>query len=204
MGGAAGSQTLDLDNGANSEFKSKVVADNAGPLIEMDLSQWLNGYAEAYPNIDLDTILTTSGVTQQFVEQSYTQGNNQGVFQRTNKELQVKGGWSLKRFVAATREYDWWTSPVGLKTHVYVIGMGNGNFQQYTPPHIGGSNAEHGPEVQFLAPSIGYPTIWMPETISDRPTDMSVAYYDRYVLVAPKMPNGILIKGCTEAQMLAL
>jgi len=45
----------------------------------------------------------------------------------------------------------------------------------------------------------------MPELDGNgRPTDMSVAYYDRYVLVAPKMPNGILIKGCTEASMLSL
>jgi len=204
MGGAAGSQTLDLDNGANSEFKSRVVSDHNGPLLETDLSQWLNGYAEAYPNIDLDTILTTAGVTQEFVSQSYTQGNNMGVFERTNKEIQVKGGWTLKKFVGATKEYDWWTSPVGLSGHVNVIGMNNGNFQQYTPPHDGGSNAAYGPEVQFLAPKIGYNSIWMPEMVNSQPTDMSVAYYDRYVLVAPKMPNGILIKGVTEAQMLGL
>ena len=205
MGGAAGSQTLDLDAGANSEFKSRVKDDLAGPLIEMYLSQWLNGYAEAYPNIDLDTILTTAGVTQEFVSQCYTQGNNMGVFERTNKELQVKGGWTLKKFTGATKEYDWWTSPVGLSGHCYVIGMNNGNFQQYTPPHVGGSNASYGPEVQFLAPKIGFNDIWMPELDGNgRPTDMSVAYYDRYVLVAPKMPNGILIKGCTEASMLSL
>jgi len=205
MGGAAGSQTLDLDNGANSEFKSRVKADNAGPLLEFDLSQWLNGYAEAYPNVSLDTILTTAGVTQEFVSQSYTAGNNQGVFQRTNKELQVRGGWTLKEFVGATKTYDWWTSPVGLSGHCYVIGMNNGNFQQYVPPHLGGSNAAHGPDVQFFAPTVGYNSIWMPELDGNgRPTDLSVAYYDRYILVAPKMPNGILIKGCTEASMLSL
>jgi len=203
MGGAAGSQALDVDQ--YSQFKSKVISSLSAPLLEETLSQLLMGYQEAYPNIDLDTILTTNGVTQEFVTQLATAGNNQGVFQRAGQELKVQGGWTLRNFVTPTKEYEWWTSPVGLKGSCYVIGMKNGNFMQYIPPHLGGSSDNYTEDIQFPAPGWGHTGIFMPELDGNgRPKDIAVAPYDRYILVAPKMPNGILIQGITEASMLQL
>jgi hypothetical protein len=198
MGGAANADALDLD--VFSQFKSKTQA-VSGPLTETVMNQYIGGYLDSYPGSDIDTLLTTMGVTLKFLEQPMLDSNRQ-VFDRTGKSLNMKGGWSDVGYSFNGREMRWIISPLCLSGKMYGFKLGGGNLKRYVPPSVGGKDARIGGEVEFLAPLGGHSGIFK---IAHGSTGASEGVLEapfwQYNLLAPVDPKGIILTSLTEATM---
>lgn len=205
MGGASEAEALDLD--VYPQFKSSVTAVNA-PLTEDVLNKYVGNYLDAYPGMSLDTLITTNGVTQKYLQQ-YGLYNNRAFFDRTGKSLKVQGGWAEVGYEFNGRVLRWIVDPLCLKGRLYGLKLGDGNIKRYTPPSIssGGeklNNASAGTdgEVQFLAPLGGHTGVFMiARDTSAVVLDILEAPFFQYNLIAPIMPNGVKLTGLTETAL---
>ncbi len=196
MGGASASEALDLTY--YPQFKSQVIAVNA-PLTETVLNDYVAGYLDAYPGETLDTILTTQGVTNQYLLQP-TLSNNRFNFDRTGKELDYASGWQKITYSFNGRNLQWIASPMTLKSRLYSLKFGGGNIKKYVPPRLGGSDDRIGSNVEFLAPLTGRTGIFM-EQINSAGQVLSTlqAPFWEYYLVAPTDPKAVKLTDLTES-----
>uniref|UniRef100_A0A6M3KQ22 Putative structural protein n=1 Tax=viral metagenome TaxID=1070528 RepID=A0A6M3KQ22_9ZZZZ len=199
LGGANEASGLDLDN--YRLFKSQVKAVN-GPLTDDVINGYIAGYLDAYPGETLDTIITTQGVQQKWLQQPGLYNNRQN-YERTGKALRFRGGWSEISYEFGGRVFDWIMSPMCLSKRLYAMKFGGDNIKRYGPPRIGGVNATMGPELEFLATTTGNPGVFM-VSYSDggAPQDLLEAPFWYYELICPVDPRGVLLTGLNEATML--
>lgn len=196
MGGSAASGALDLDS--QSQFKSKVAAIN-GPLTDQVMNGYIGAFLDAYPGATIDTILTTMGVTMKYIEQPGL-GNNRMVYDRTNKDLKVAGGWSEVSYSFNGKDLRWIISPMCLGKTLYGIKLGGGNLTRYVPPSIGGKDGRVGGDVEFLAPLGGHSNIFkIAHDSSGQSMDMLEAPFWQYGLLAPLDVRSVKLTGLTEA-----
>ena len=197
MGGAAAAGALDL--AYYSQFKSSVVAVNS-PLTDDVLNRYIAGYLDAYPGMTIDTIITTQGVNQQWLQQPPL-GAGRFMYDRTGKSLKMKGGWSEVTYEWGGRVFTYIVSPMCLTKTLYAVKFGEGNFTRYVPPTVGGSSSAVG-GVEFLAPLGGHNGIFkIAHSSVGASQDLVEAPFWSYKLIAPLDPKGIKLTGLTEATM---
>jgi hypothetical protein len=198
MGGAAAAEALDLDT--YHQFKSQVVAVNA-PLTDDVLNRYIAGFMDAYPGSTIDSIITTQGVTQKYIEQPSLYNNRQ-VFDRTGKALKLVGGWAMVEYAFNGKMLNWVISPMCLKKTLYGCKLAGGNLKRYVPPRIGGSDNRVGAEIEFLAPLGGHTGIFkIAHASSGAPQDLVEAPFWQYVLRAPVDVKGVKLTGLTESTL---
>ena len=202
MGGSATSEALSLS--LYPQFKSSVTAIN-GPLTEDVLNKGVGDYLDAYPGLSIDTLITSNGVTQKYLQQ-FGLYNNRQFFDRAGKSLKVKGGWAEVGYEFNGRVVRWIVDPLCLKNRLYAIKLAGGNIKRYTPPTISSGdsrlNAGAGTdgEVQFLAPLGGHTGVFMvARGSSGQVLDILEAPFYQYNMIAPIDPRGIKLTGLTEA-----
>ncbi len=196
MGGTSGAEALDL--AYYPQFKSQVKSINA-PLTETVMNDYIAGYLDAYPGETLDTILTTQGITNQYMVQP-TLANNRFNFDRQGKTLQVMGGWSKIGYSFNGRELQWIASPMVLKSRLYALKFGGGNIKKYVPPRLGGTDARIDSNVEFFAPLTGRTGIFMEQTNSSGQVLSTLqAPFWEYYLVAPTDPKAVKLTSLTES-----
>jgi len=197
MGGAAGSAALDL--AYYSQFKSSVVAVNS-PLTDDVLNRYIAGYLDSYPGMSVDTIITTQGVNQQWLQQPQL-GAGRFLYDRTGKSLKMKGGWSEVEYEWGGRVFNYVVSPMCLSNTLYALKFSDGNIKRYVPPTVGGSSSAVG-GVEFLAPLGGHNGIFkIAHSSGGRSQDLVEAPFWTYKLIAPLDPKGVKLTGLTEATM---
>jgi len=189
---------LDLDS--QSQFKSQVVAVN-GPLTDTIMNGYVGGFLDAYPGASIDTIITTMGVTLKYLEQPELY-NNRMFYDRTGKTLDMKGGWDEVTYSFNGRPLRWMTSNMAISQRLYALKLNNGNVKRYVPPRVGGTNAEIGAEVEFIAPLAGHSNIFKIAHASSGATQAVLeAPFWEYHLVCPIDVRGVKLTGLTEATM---
>jgi hypothetical protein len=200
LGGAAEASGLDID--LYSMFKSQVKAVN-GPLTDDVINGYIAGYLDAYPGETLDTIITTQGVQQKWLQQPGLYNNRQN-YDRTGKAVSFTGGWSKISYEFGGRVFEWIVSPMCLSKTLYGMKFGGNNILRYGPPRIGGTDASMGPELEFLATLGEGKSVFMVarDSSSARPTTLIEAPFWYYNLMAPRDPRGLKLTDLTEATML--
>jgi hypothetical protein len=199
LGGADQASGLDLD--LYSMFKSQVKAVNA-PLTDDIINGYIAGYLDAYPGESLDTIITTQGVQQKWLQQPGLYNNRQN-YERTGKALSFRGGWSAISYEFGGRVFDWVVSPMCPSKTLYALKFGGNNIMRYGPPRIGGVDVQMGPELEFLAPLGGLSGVFMiSHSSTGAPQELLEAPFWYYNLIAPVDPRGIKLSGLTEATLL--
>ncbi len=199
LGGADGASGLDLD--LYSMFKSQVKAVNA-PLTDDIINGYIAGYLDAYPGETLDTIITTQGVQQKWLQQPGLYNNRQN-YERTGKALSFTGGWAKISYEFGGRVFEWIISPMCLSKTLYAARFGGNNILRYGPPRIGGTDATMGPEIEFLATLGGHSGVFMPARgSSGQALDLLEAPFWYYDLLCPRDPRGMKLSGLTEATLL--
>jgi hypothetical protein len=197
MGGSTGAAALDLDY--YTQFKSLVKAVNS-PLTDNVLNRYIAGYLDAYPGMTLDTIITTQGVNQKWLEQPLL-GNARHLYDRTGKSLKMKGGWSEVTYEWGGRTFNYVVSPMCLSKTLYALKFGEGNVKRYQPPTVGGSDSRVD-GVEFLAPLGGHNGIFkIAHASTGASQDLVEAPFWMYKLVAPIDPKAVKLTGLTEATM---
>jgi len=198
LGGSAGDAGLDL--AYYSQFKSSVVAVNS-PLTDDVLNRYIAGYLDSYPGMTLDTIITTQGVNQQWLQQPQL-GAGRFMYDRTGKSLSMKGGWSSVTYEWGGRTFNYVVSPMCLSNTLYACNFSKGNIKRYVPPSVGGSSSQVG-GVEFLAPLGGHSGIFMVthNATTGAPQDLLECPFWSYQLIAPIDPKGVKLTGLTEATM---
>lgn len=198
LGGADEASGLDLD--IYSFLKSQVKAVNA-PLTDDIINGYIGGYLDAYPGESLDTIITTQGVQQKWLQQPGLYNNRQN-YDRTGKALSVKGGWTQVSYEFGGRTFDWVVSPMCLSKTLYGMKFSGNNIQRYGPPRAGGVDASMGPELEFLATMGNHTGVFMvAHADSGAPLELLEAPFWYFTLIAPTDPRGLKLTGLTEATM---
>ena len=181
-------------------FKSQVKAVNAS-LTDDILNAYIAGYLDSFVGEELDTIITTQGVQQQWLKQPGLYNNRQN-YDRTGKALSFMGGWSRISYEFGGRVFEWIVSPMCLSKTLYGMRFGGNNILRYGPPRIGGTDATMGPELEFLAPLGGHTGVSMPVVDSSgNPLDLLQAPFWYYELLCPSDPRGMKLTGLTESTM---
>lgn len=189
---------LDLDS--QSQFKSQVVAVN-GPLTDTIMNGYVGGFLDAYPGASIDTIITTMGVTLKYLEQPEL-FNNRMFYDRTGKALDMKGGWDEVTYSFNGRPLRWMTSNMCISQRLYALKLNNGNIKRYVPPRVGGTSADIGAEVEFIAPLAGHTNIFKIAHASSGATQAVLeAPFWEFHLVVPLDIRGVKLTGLTEATM---
>jgi len=199
LGGANLASGLDLD--LYSMFKSQVKAINQS-LTDDILNNYIGGYLDAYPGETLDTIITTQGVQQQWLKSASLYNNRQN-YERTGKALALRGGWSQISYEFGGRVFDWIMSPMCLSKTLYGMKFGGDNVKRYGPPRIGGTDANMGPELEFLNTlgGSGGNVFSVAHDSNGRPMDLLEAPFWYHQLICPEDPRGLKFTGLTEATM---
>ncbi len=198
LGGANNDSGLDVD--IFGFLKSQVKAVN-GPLTDTVLNGYIAGYLDSFPGTTLDTIITTQGVNQKFLEQPGLYNNRQN-YERTGKSLKVMGGWSTVSYEFGGRVFNWVVSPMCLSKTLYACKFGGDNIKRYSPPRIGGMNAEMGPELNFLAELGGHTGVFkIAGASSGASTNLLEAPFWYHDLVCPIDPRAVKLTGLTESTM---
>ena len=200
MGGVSGSEVLDVDT--YSQFQSLVAAVN-GPLTDDILNKYVGNYLDSYPGLTVDTIITTNGVTQKYLQQ-FGLYNNRKFYDSQGKSLNAKGGWSEVAYEFNGRMLRWIVDPMCAAGRLYCAKFQGGNIKRYQPPSISQSGPLSGGagtdgEVQFLAPLGGHTGVFMlGRTSGGAVIDVLEAPFHQYNLIAPLDPRGIKLTGLTE------
>lgn len=196
MGGSASDQVLDLDT--YSQFKSKVTAVN-GPLTDTVMNNNIGGFLDAFPGASLDTLLTTMGVTNKYMEQPQLY-NNRMFYDRQGKALTVMGGWDDVGYTFNGRKFRWMISPMVIPGRLYGFKLNAGNIKRYIPPKVGGSNDQVGSEVEFMCPLAGHSNIFkVAHASSGASQALLEAPFWQYQLVCPIDVKGVKLTDTTEA-----
>jgi len=170
----------------------------SGVLDEVTLNKIIGTFFEA-TGITLDTLVTTRGVINKYSENPLLYGGRQ-VWQRQGQALQFTSGrgevdvsyegqeWTLQasRFVAPGTLY-------GFKK--------SGNFEIVVPPSLpkaGKKETELGPPIEFVGPSLGYASNFIPVLSSSTHTEMVQAPFRMFYQIVCETPQGIKLTSITE------
>ena len=142
------------------QFKSYVPSDIDAPLTENVLNKHTAKFFNAFLGNRLDTMLTTMGVLNGFIDNLDTYNpavaSQPGRFRydRNGMPLTVDAGWDVFRYRFASRSFDILTSSYSSPGNLYAGNLKNGGLTRYIPPPIPGArtSTKFGHEVQFIAP----------------------------------------------------
>jgi len=192
----------------NPEFKSLVVTSLGAALTEDRLNYYLGLYIDAFggEGVDLDTLITTRGVTGGYINNPkwfYGASAATGNFtmERQGKAVDMKGGWVKADYVYEGRGFKWLISPFCPEGYLYIIKLGDGNIKRYVPPTAPGSGSDSTfpGDVKFFAPLAGYKGIFAAVYANGGGlSPMVQAPFSLMTQNIPTDPRGVVIKGITE------
>ena len=171
---------------------------SVGELTEWELNRYVGSFDEAYGTlVDLDTIITTGGVTRNFVEQTGSYAR----YERQGSAASVEAGWSNFGYQYNGKHFDWLVSNNCASGHLYGVKLKGENIKRYIPPRVpsAGSQADMPADIQFFAESAGSTSIFLPTRVNDAVAEMVEAPFYMYEEIAPLYPQGIKLTGVTEA-----
>ena len=198
MGGAQYGVGLDLAE--YPQFKSITHTADA-PLTQALLNKISIASSVRFKNVKIDTWQTTPGVLLKFADNMESDGTT--TFDRTGMELKIKGGWTVANYVTPQGKYEWWTSPYMHEGKMIGQEMNKENLKMYSNAIVGDEKEGFAPDVQFVGRMLGYPTAKVPETaLNGTPKTVSGMPWIRFALLCPIMPNGWLIDGITESDVI--
>lgn len=198
LGGADGASGLDVDD--YTMFKS-LVKDVSSSLTDDIINGYIAGFNDAYPGNELDTIITTQGVQQQWLKQPGLY-NNRMNYDRTGKGLSFRGGWAVVSYEWGGRTLEWIVSPMQLSKTLHALRFNGNNVMRYGPPRVGGNDASMGPELEFLATMGGHTGVFMvARSSTGQPTDLLEAPFWYHELMCPIDPRGVKFTSLTEATL---
>lgn len=186
-----------------SQLKSLVSAVSAA-LTENTLSRKIGTFVDAY-DVYLDTVITTRGVTQGFMEQPAF-GTGEFIFNRQGQALKITGGWADVGFVYAGRNYTWKISPYARESTLYVVKLGDRDLKRYVPPAPPNmaNMQEIGNEIHFIAGLGGHGGAWKLAHNTDGTTMPLVeAPCVSRCQMAPTTLYGIKLTAITESPAIA-
>jgi len=207
---SGGVLTTQFDVGNWPQFKSSITANLAAALTETNLTNKIGDFIDAY-DADLDTIITTRGVTQKFLEQptaATSNGAYRQEFDRSGRPLNFQGGWAEVGFTYEGKAYGWNISRFCQAGTLYVIKTQEGNLKRYVPPMLSGgggigstgSGLDLGNEVEFVAPLGGSRSIWkLVHNSAGETTAMVEAPFMQFSQLVPIDVRSIKIGGITES-----
>lgn len=142
------------------QFKSYVPSAINAALTENILNKHFARFFEAFPGSKLDTMLTTMGVLNGFIDNLDTYNSAVATqpgrfrYDRNGQPLTVDAGWEAFRYRFASRSVDIFTSTYCANGTVYSGRLKNGGLTRYVPPPIPGAKVDSrfGQEVEFVAP----------------------------------------------------
>jgi hypothetical protein len=178
-----------------------LIAGSIGSLDESVLNKYIGSFDDAYGTMyGLDTIITTGGVTREYLNQSGSFMN----YQRQGATLNLQGGWADVGFTYNGKKFDWLISANCLPGTMYVTKTGNGNIKRYVPPAIrgvtsSGSYRDFPQDIQFFGPMTGANSIFMASTNTDGAVNQALqAPFFCFEELAPDQPQSIKLTGLTE------
>lgn len=178
---------------AYPHFKSIVDTTNSGALESDTLNKYIAGFQDAL-GMELDTILTTTGVLMGFLEninstQQLVRYDIQG------NALKVEAGFQGVGYQFDGKVYKLATSPNCHTGKVFVIKLGDGNLKKYVPPRLPKAQSENrfAGEVEFVGPIFGSTNIFMPLHSNSNLTDSLQAPYENWCEYCMHEPMGIEI-----------
>ena len=196
MGGATGSEGLDVDR--HPMFKSIVKSNLNSRLTPEYMNGYLAFFAQSFPDIKLNAVVTTLGVMLGFHDE--LRQSAQGQFD-VSQAIDVRGGWTFSKWTGPSQSVDFWTSPYCLKNRAYMQQIDAQNLKLYSLPTLGETKAEFAQGIQFLGKLLGYGSIRVPEAASNGTPNLIVGTpWVRFALLCPIMPNGVKIGGITETE----
>jgi len=197
LGGATGSEGLDLSR--HPMFKSIIKANLASRLTPEYMNQAIAWAAQRFPDVKLNSAVTTIGVMLGFADEIKQTG--QGNFD-ISQRIDVTGGWTFSKWVGPSQTVEFWTSPYCLKGRMYIQQIDAANLKLYGLPIIGETKPDFAPGIQFLGKMLGYNSIRVPEAASNgTPNMITGTPWIRFALLCPIMPNGIKVSGITESDL---
>jgi len=207
----SGTTTAAFDLATYPQFKSLVTAyGSSTPLTELILTQKLGAFLDAYDG-SVDTIITTRGVVQKYLEQAYLGASNGSRmnFDRTGKATDLVGGWTKASYEYEGQTYELKMSPYCQTGTLYGIKMGDGNIKRFVPPGAQGVGGIGSPgtgmgmdgEIEFIAPMGGSGSIFrlISDTSTGGATNQVEAPFQQYSQVAPVDVRGLKLSNLTES-----
>jgi hypothetical protein len=181
-----------------TNLKSKVTT-SVNSLTESKLRRYLGQFMDKFAGyVDLDTIITTGGVTREYLNSAADLGR----YQRQGAALDFAGGdKGVSKFSHNGVDFNWIQSRFCRPGYLYGIKTGDGNYQKYIAPRVpgAGTNAKFDDMIQFWASVAGMKDIFMPvNNTSGEPLQYLQCPFFGYIQIAPKQPQGIKLSGVTE------
>ena len=186
---------VNLDNYPQLRSIEAAVSDS---LTEALLDQYFGSFDDAYAGwVELDTILTTGGVTREFVYQL----EDTGVFQRNGQKMKVNAGFSEVQYSYNGRNMTWMISRFCPAGYLYGLKLGDNNITRYVPPRVPGTGSQSGfdGDIQWFSPLGGSSGIFKHAHNGDgATTEMIEAPMFLLEEYAPTWPQSIKLTGLTE------
>lgn len=197
------SSGLSVSAGYYEQFKSIVAALSAA-LTEANLTQYIGAFFDAY-GFWLDTIITTRGVTQKYIEQpTFAQGSF--IYDRQGQPLKFVGGWAEASYVYEGRDFDWLISPFQASGVLHILKLGGGDIKRFVPPALpqAGSDQVFPQDIEFFAPVGGHRDIFKPvHDTSGATVPMVEAPFIARSQIIPDTLQGIKLTSVTESTSVA-
>lgn len=190
-----------------SSFKSYIPTAESAALSESLLNKRYYRFGQAYPDVWLDTAITTDGALMGLIDNldGYVSGTNS----QDGRMRYDRNGEALKPTLGFSGfNYSFNGRPVTIHTSTYVepgywygIQLANGNLTRYVPPGLPGAsgNAEIGNELEFVASVEGVSdSIFAHVPSANKFTDFLQAPFTRQFNVLPEDPRSMKLSGITE------
>lgn len=180
------------------QFKSLVVSTESGALTSDKLNKYVAGFNQAY-GLDLDTIIMTDGVLTGFLEN--LDSTSQLIRYEGQRQAQsIRAGFESFGYMYNGKVFRILVSPYCPIGTVYILKFAGQNFKKYVPPRLPSSQSDgrFAGEVEFVAPSMGSSSIFMPLLLNSAPTDKLRAPYLDWCEFAPTDVRGIKLSTFDE------
>lgn len=141
------------------QFRS-LVASLGAVLDEAALNKYVGGFYDAYGDVyDLDSIITTTGALNAYMEQI----DGLYRYERNNKRLTLREGWSSMDYAWQGQTFDIAASRWMTAQNAWILKLNN-NWMRYVPPSVPATSkrAEFHRDIRFIAPFLGSANIWLP------------------------------------------
>jgi hypothetical protein len=178
---------------------ASLTASSVGSLTGRILRQYMGKFADKMSGwVDLDTIITTGGVTREYVNSV----EDLGAYQLQGAAVKVDGGMGPVSFTFDNKQFTWIESRYCKPGTLYSIKTTDGNLCAHRPPRVSssGSRSDMGSEIQFLGQTAGSSSIFMPVTNSSGALMQYIqAPFWEYSQMSLQYPQGVKLTGLTES-----
>lgn len=199
-----------VDLAKHSCWKSYIPSAESAPLTENLLNKRYYKVTESYPDLWLETAITTNGILLGFIDNLDTGAAGSGSaqygrfrFDRNGETLKPRAGFS-------GFEYSFNGRPVTIHTSTYLdegywygLSLRDGNLKRYVPPPLPGARKDSkiGHELEFIAPIGGSDSIFAHATVAGRLTDFVQAPFKRQFQIMPEDPRSMKLSGITPISL---